>query len=789
MKSFKILIAAAAVTAVLFSGCTQKEVFTGIDSSKPGVTDFNFDETMSTETSVSFVWNPSQAIAAGATSFSVQLAQKEDFSDIDMYEPSVGQTVQADATVNDGVIFTGLKEYEKYYARVRANYPRSIYSDWTLLKDGENLACISVGHGVVTMVFSAPKNLSLKPVSESKFSASWSLVGPAESYGYQYKLSSASNWSEETSVVITSADVDDLKAGGTYDFRVRAARTVDGKAEYSDYVSESITLPEPEYKNLDNKDDVLAFFNSGAAAAQVGEVYRLSANVDLGGATLTATGNFSGSLDGQGFTISNAVVSDNLFVTLDGSIKDVKFDGLTIGNSLVGSVSAGGSLSGVTIGKNCTVSFPAPADASNYGTLAGSSAGKIDKCSSEATVNLKFAALPKASCNWGGIVGYSNGIVSGCSNSGKFALSVDAPESGTFHCFGGVVGMTEGEAGKVTVSNCTNTGDVSVEYGTAVYFYTGGVVGGTPSAKSAPGNYGIIEGCTNEGNVHMHYINGGSGAYPNIGGVVGYTEGQLKGCVNKGDISTLCDSKTATWTCTRLAGVGGTVTQGASDCHNYGKLSVSALLAGGTAGNRGAGNIETSCFGGVIASAGPYEASNDVVFENCTNEVDLELNIGTTTETPNHHVGAVFGFVTGKIDNCSNKGNFTVTCPTAINRLGGIAGGSKCDVSNCTNTGNLKVVHPAITKGDWRHFIGGITADANKAASAPTYTKCVNSGNLTLESTATPSTSKISAIGGIVGCGKSGTDITFTECSSTGKMTYTSSGEVVTGELRGGDYN
>ena len=78
MKSFKILIAAAAVTAVLFSGC-QKEVFTGIDKSKAGVTDFTYDEIMSSPSTVSLVWNPSAAKTAGATSFSVQLAKKEDF--------------------------------------------------------------------------------------------------------------------------------------------------------------------------------------------------------------------------------------------------------------------------------------------------------------------------------------------------------------------------------------------------------------------------------------------------------------------------------------------------------------------------------------------------------------------------------------------------------------------------------------------------------------------------------------------------------------------------------------
>ncbi|MBR5906669.1 MAG: fibronectin type III domain-containing protein [Bacteroidales bacterium] len=790
MKSFKILFAAAAVAAVLFSGC-KKEIFTGIDSSKAVVTDFAYDETMSSETAISFVWNPTQALQDGATSFSVQLAQKEDFSDIDMYEPTVGKTIQHDATVNDGVIFTGLKEYTMYYARVRANYPRSIYSEWTELRDSDGLVCISVGHGIVTMSFVAPKVLTLSSPSYSKILASWSLVGKADGYEVSWKASKDSNWNILSETVKASEEINDLSAQTSYDVRVRAYRETDGNKEYTDYIQESITTPEkpPFEPNIKERDAFIQFVSAIAATSVASDVITLEADLDLGGAELPLSEGFAGKFDGKGHTISNAVIPDGLFGVLSGSIENLKLSGITLKNSLALTGTATSKIANVSLDNKCVLEFPEPAESANYGALAGYTEGTVEKCSSAATASFKFAALPGASCNWGGIVGYSKGVVSECSNSGKFSLSVEAPTKNTFHCFGGVVGMTEGEAGKSTVIKCTNTGEVSVEYGTAVYFYTGGVVGGTPSDKAAPGNYGVIENCTNEGNVHMHYINGGSGAYPNIGGVVGYTEGQLKGCVNKGNISILCDSASNTWTCTRLAGVGGTVTRGASDCHNYGHISVSALLAGGTAGNRGAGNIETSCFGGVIGAAGPYEPSNDVLFEKCTNEVDLELNIGTITETPNHHIGAVFGFVTGKIDNCQNKGNFTVTCPTAINRLGGIAGGSKCDVSNCTNTGDLKVVHPAITKNDWRHFIGGITADVNKAPSAPTYTKCVNSGNLTLESTATPATSKTSAIGGIVGCGKSGVEITFTDCSNTGKMNYTSSGNVVTGELRGGDYN
>ncbi len=793
MKSFKILIAAAALTAVLFSGCKKEPVFTGVDSSKPGIEDFTYDETMSSPTSISLVWNPQKALDAGATSISVQLARQEDFSDASMYDPSIsmydapkGITVQKDDKVVDGTIFTGLKEYDRFYARVRANYPRSIYSEWTVLNDGDALACVSVGHGLIAMSFVAPKSIKLEAPAYSKINVSWSLVGSADAYVVEWKKSSDSNWNVLGEFTNAQAQITELTAETSYDVRVKAIRG----SESTDYVSSSITTPEkPAFQpNIEDKDAFIQFVSGIAATSGASDVITLEKDIDLGGAELPVSDAFAGKFDGKGHKISNATVPDGLFKELSGSFQNVTLSNFKLGNSLIGSAGASAVVKSVTLDAGCTVDFPQPEDAANFGTIVATNLGSIEDCTTAAKGELKYAALPKASCNWGGVVGYTEGVVKNCHNTSEFTLSVDTPASGTFHTFGGVVGMYKGEAGKSMVVNCSNKGKVSVEYGTAVYFYVGGVVGGSPSDKSTPGNYGVIDGCTNEGNVSMHYINGGSGAYPNIGGVVGYTEGQVKGCTNKGDISILCDSDSNTWTCARLAGVGGTVSQGASDCHNFGHLSAKALFAGGTAGNRGAGNIATCCIGGVVGSAGPYESDGSVVFEKCTNEVDLDITLNTITETPNHHVGAVFGYVTGKIDNCQNTGNCTLTSPTAINRLGGIAGGCKYEVSNCTNSGKLKIVHPAIKKTDWRHFLGGIVGDA-KTAGKTTYTKCVNSGDLTLESTATIATGKTSAIGGIVGCGESGSDITFTDCSNTGKISYTSPGTVVTGDMRGGDYN
>lgn len=802
MKSFKILIAAA-LSAALLSGCAQKEVVTGIDATKAGVTDFAYDETMSSATSVSLVWNPAQALDAGATSFSVQLAKNEDFSDATMYKPEVsmykdtpqGQTIQRDATVTDGTIFSGLKEYDRFYARIRANYPRSVYSEWTVLKDGEDLACISVGHGLLAMSFSAPKEIKLNAPAYSKIVASWSLVGKADGYAPEWKKSSDSNWTKLAETESAQAEITELSEKTSYDVRVRAYRTVDGNKEYTDYVTASVTTPEkPAFQpNIEDKDQFLMFVSTIAATAGATDSYTLEKDIDLGGAELPAVESFAGQFDGKNHVIKNASIAGNLFGTVSGSFKNVAFSGIKLENSLIGATTESAVLSGISFDKDCSAAPAEPADAYNFGTLVGSNAGTVENCSSAVAIDLKYAALPAGTCIYGGLVGYTTGVVKGCTTEGSISLTVNAPTKSNYHWIGGVVGQYEGTAGKSMVVNCTNKGAVSVEFGTAAYFHVGGVTGGSPSAKETPGNYGVVEGCTNEGAVSLHYIKGGSGAYPNIGGVVGYTEGYLKSCTNKGKVILTCDhadGDTATWTAVRMAGVGGTVSQGASDCHNFGELAFTGnYIAGGTAGARSCGNLATCCFGGVIGSAGPYVADASVVFEKCTNNVDIELTVGSKTETPNHHAGGVFGYVTGSIKDCENNGNVTFNSPVAINRLGGIAGGCVFDVSGCTNKGNLKVTHAAVTKTDWRAFIGGITADSSKAESPVTYTKCTNSGNLEFVSTATVTTSKTSAVGGIVGGGKSGVTDNFVDCSNTGKLSFTSPGACVTGDLRAGDYN
>ena len=156
--------------------------------------------------------------------------------------------------------------------------------------------------------------------------------------------------------------------------------------------------------------------------------------------------------------ISNAVVPNGMFGTVSGSFKNVTLSNFKLGNSLMDNTTSTGVVKGVALDAGCTVDFPQPEDAANFGGIVGTNLGSVEDCSSAAKVELKFAALPKATEIWGGIVGYTEGVVKNCSNTGEFSISVEAPASGAYHWVGGVVGQYKGEAGNSLVIGCTNKG-------------------------------------------------------------------------------------------------------------------------------------------------------------------------------------------------------------------------------------------------------------------------------------------------------------------------------------------
>ncbi len=178
-----------------------------------------------------------------------------------------------------------------------------------------------------------------------------------------------------------------------------------------------------------------AAVNSGARAGNnfAGWKVRLNNDIDLAGFAWTPIGNmankayFSGEFDGQNHTISNLYVSANrgagLFGELRGTVKNLTVDGATVvGNHWGGVIAAyatdncGATITKCTV-KNASVTLTAELvnGAWDNGDKAGAIMGYIAKSNPGITDCTVEKVTVSAYRDLGGIVGYADTTVTGCS--------------------------------------------------------------------------------------------------------------------------------------------------------------------------------------------------------------------------------------------------------------------------------------------------------------------------------------------------------------------------------------
>ena len=147
MKPIRILCASLTAIAMVFTGCKDDDTFTGVDKSLPGPVDLVYDDILSTSEALVVNWKKGETAAAGATSYTIQLADS-DTSSVNQYG-GLSAIIQADEDMS--YTFAGLSPYKLYYARVRANYPKSVFSDWVYITLGnENKKyATELGYGIV----------------------------------------------------------------------------------------------------------------------------------------------------------------------------------------------------------------------------------------------------------------------------------------------------------------------------------------------------------------------------------------------------------------------------------------------------------------------------------------------------------------------------------------------------------------------------------------------------------------------------------------------------------------
>lgn len=453
---------------------------------------------------------------------------------------------------------------------------------------------------------------------------------------------------------------------------------------------------------------------------------KLMNDIDFDGKSIApVTAEFSGNLNGAGFTFKNFTLtptanSQSIFlsVTASGSVSNLSLNGIVTATDptyvaglvgtlygkldhvtnyssvtgknaagLVGTVETGASLSYcVNKGKISVSAIPGGGlcALTKYGAF-------YTNCVNEGTV-AKVAGVSA----FGGITGTSgNATFINCSNVGKFEL-----DSLTFYV-GGIVGNANGISdaaapAPLTIKNCFNTADILGKG------FIGGIVGGRQYGNNKPGM--DIQDCYNTGN--LRFPNGAYNSYT-VGGIIGQgVQGNIINCYNTGKISG-----------TRTPGVGGifgkiyksgtdTTSFIMRNCYNTGdiEMETSCGMAGGIGGYLftdsraviencyNTGNVKaTYTVGGII---GQVDKINNTI-RNCWNRGNVEAEL--------KWAGGIIGSTiksTTKVEYCWNGGNVstpgtlggedTKTTTATGNAIGGIIGRSGAKISNCYNLGSVK---------------------------------------------------------------------------------------------------
>ena len=640
MKSLRIFAIAAGILSLVACKIDNpyQTVPGGLDSTKPGVSTFNYDDATSGAKAAGFVWTADQALNAGATSFTIELTD-----DITTESVINGTSITiVNAPETSAVVTKGIAAGSFYYARIRANYPGYFFSAWTYLGSKASPLAVCVGTGTVDAKFGAPTNLKTSNIAETGFKASWDPVPFATGYVFEYKAASSGEWQVIADLASTSYDVEGLVGLTTYDIRVKAVKN----EEASEYTTGSVTTLEPsKFKpNMTKPSELIEFLTSEASLASSANEYTLEADIDLAGADVPSVENFKGILDGKGHSIKGLKSGKPLFATLTGTVKnlvidagceftpEVAFFGIIAGDNK-------GTISGVTNKAAVAYTADAVAEPMLVAAIAGQSSGEIADCTNEGAISVTVNG-PTVAVGLAGIVGYQAAGMSGCINKGAISFNgknisskvtvIDA--EGALPTIGGVAGY--GAPG-FSMSNCENHGKVTYALMAADVDLTanlnrnqmGGIVGspcgsvtgcknfaevnisiknstpGTNLPKEVIACVGGIGGgdylftntsagpfsntsyinCVNEGNIIVD--SDASASNSAIGGIVGWpgqekpaTGTSCNGCVNKGNVTGKGAMKC------RLGGIeGGTGI--IENCENQGVITLESGAAGSALGS------------------------------------------------------------------------------------------------------------------------------------------------------------------------------------------------------------
>lgn len=509
MKINRLLTAALITFSTVLTGCVKESVWdreTGIDERKAAPEEFTYDEEASSATSMTVYWDGKKAIAAGAKSFLIQLTDPTNMDKGDTWNTTTTKVIEItdDESVDcETTTLTGLKEYDLYYVRIRANYPGSVYSPWVYLaRENGTPALYQVGHGAVALVPTISLNALVKDIE-----VAWTYCEGAVKYRVEWKKSSETAW-QSTETEATNYTISGLTPETQYDVKVTS---ITETAENASDVVSATTKEQPPYPvEVATADEWLAFINGeiiGLANNGADDKVILTADLDFTGKEYATAATFKGVIDGNGKTIKNLKATTPLIKEVT-SVKDLTIDATCSFTSTTSPVLASvaektnGVITNVTNNAPVTVTMSAIDAGYVMGGLVAYAYGNIDRCANNGAVSISatFANTGAA----GGIVGYTEAQVDNTNNSGNVTVAFDevgvkvavvnvtaAPS------IGGVVGLAQGN-GTFSMTNCTNSGTINYSLKSALVS-TGMTRCGIAGIVGSPN--GKVEKCTNTGEI------------------------------------------------------------------------------------------------------------------------------------------------------------------------------------------------------------------------------------------------------------------------------------------------
>ena len=470
-------------------------------------------------------------------------------------------------------------------------------------------------------------------------------------------------------------------------------------------------------------DDLLAF--AAAVEAQIaaeqtpdgGEwkdengVVNIYANIDMTGKEWKMISNFSGTLEGNNFTIDNLVHETS-------ASSAAFFKNIT-----------DGTVQNLTFGKGCKFSASGlDTDSKSY------AASVVARVMAGATIkNIKNYATISGATYSAGICGAANlkkneVVFENCTNYGSVTYPAQTAPANI--CVAGICG--DSEKG-VTYRNCCNEGALT-------NLSTGGnkfnAIGGILATGSDHSHYNN----SNKGAIHVD-VRGANNVY--IGGIQGRGfRYHAEECSNTGAITIDNNSETASL---YLSGCFGTIEGNATRETKVYKCSNTASLTANCKNSKdvvvsgiiswlkvtgceisecsNSGNMEmhsiigTSYVAGIVAiqTSDMANASVKVASKilNCTNTGSMDYISNSSANSPWSAPAGICGKCTSDfhIEGCVNRGNITADTITRANP-GGIGSEINCDVVNCTNYGT---VYTKSTHVDYYSGTAGIVSRYQQA--------------------------------------------------------------------------